>query len=181
MPGQPRPRRSNVPRFGVAVLAVAVLGGCLRTFVPAPAGTPLDELCNPANGLLRVPLDTIAFGNALVVITKGWTTRVNTAQDLELRRIDAELNVWRGNRFNFPAIEPRSAVRCTLARGDTTIRIQATRMPGFNYRVDVSWDPRIDGQYFYMQLQTRYVEHLRQMRGMIEGVRFPADSTPGPR
>ncbi|MDZ7632640.1 MAG: hypothetical protein U5K74_15155 [Gemmatimonadaceae bacterium] len=162
------------------VLLVAALSGCLRRFVPAPAGTPLDEVCNPLNGALSVPLDTISFGRAQVVVTKGWTTRSNTAQDLELGRIDAELNVWRGNRFVFPAIEPRSAVRCSLARGDTTISIQATRLSGFNYRVDVSWDPPIDGQYFYMQLQTRYVEHLRQIRGMIEAVRFPVD-TAAPR
>ena len=51
-------------------------------------------------------------------------------------------------------------------------------MSGPLYRVDVTWQPLIDGQYFYMQLQTRYVEHLRQMRGMIEAVRFPRDTTP---
>ena len=63
-----------------------------------------------------------------------------------------------------------------LARGDTTITIQATRLNGFNYRVEASWQPLIDGQHFYMQLQTRYVEHLKQMRGIIEAVRFPVDT-----
>ena len=104
-----------------------------------------------------------------------------SAQDLELRRIDAELNVWRGTRYVFPAIEPRNAVRCTIPRGDTTINIQATRLNGFNYRVDVSWEPLIDGQYFYMQLQTRYVDHLRKMRGIIEAVRFTVDTVRLPR
>jgi streptogramin lyase len=42
--------------------------------------------------------------------------------------------------------------------------------------VDVSWEPLIDGQYFYMQLQTRYVAHLKQMRGTIESIQFPVDS-----
>ncbi|NJN36893.1 MAG: hypothetical protein HC794_07350 [Nitrospiraceae bacterium] len=59
--------------------------------------------------------------------------------------------------------------------------IQAVRLNAFNYRVDVAWEPVIDGQYFYMQLQTRYVEHLRAMRGMIEAVRFPADTATASR
>lgn len=168
-------------RFGswaFVVIAAAALGGCLRKFVPAPFGTPLDEVCNPMNGALSGPLDTQSLGRAMIPVTRGWTRNVTTAQELQLRRVDAELNVWFGPRFVFPAVEPRNAVRCTLARGDTTINIQATRLQGFNYRVDVSWSPRFDGQFFYMQLQTRYVEHLRQMRGMVEAVRFVADTLP---
>jgi hypothetical protein len=64
--------------------------------------------------------------------------------------------------------------RCEIVRGDTTIRIHATMESGFNYRVDVTWTPLIDGQYFYMQLSTRSVEHLRQMRGIIESVKMAA-------
>jgi hypothetical protein len=160
----------------VLALAAVALTVCLRRFVPSPFWTPLDEVCNPMNGNLAGSLDTIAFGQALVPVPKGWTTSLATPQDLTLRRVDAELNVWRGSRFIFPAIEPRNAVRCAFSRGDTTVSIQATRLNGFNYRVDVSWTPLIGGQYFYMQLQTRYVEHLRQMRGMVEAVSFPADT-----
>lgn len=160
----------------LAAMAGVALIGCQRTFVPAPLGTPLDEVCNPMNGDLAVPTDSFTLGPASIAVTKGWTSGRVTAQDLELRRIDAELNVWRGPRYVFPAIEPRNAVRCTIARADTTISIQATRLDGFNYRVDVSWEPLIDGQYFYMQLQTRYVDHLRKMRGIIEAVRFTVDT-----
>ncbi len=156
--------------------AAAVLSGCTRKFIPAPFGTPLDEVCNPKNGTFAVPLDTFRVGPAEVVTGKGWTTNLSTAQELELRRIDAELTAWRGSRFVFPALQPRNAVRCSFARGDTTISIQATRLNGFNYRVDVAWEPLINGQYFYMQLDTRYVEHLRQMRGIVENVRFPVDT-----
>lgn len=162
--------------FG-ALIVVAALSGCVRQFVSAPFGTPLDEVCNPINGTFTVPLDTFRFGSAAVSAAKGWTTSLATAQELELRRIDGELTVWRGSRFVFPALQPRNSVRCSLARGDTTINIQATRLNGFNYRVDVAWEPLINGQYFYMQLDTRYVEHLRQMRGIIENVRFPVDSS----
>jgi hypothetical protein len=160
----------------VLALAAVALTGCLRRFVPAPFGTPLDEVCNPMNGNLAGRVDTIPFGPARLQVTKGWTTTLATPQDLTLRRVDAELNVWRGARFVFPAIEPRNAVRCSFSRGDTTVSIQATRLNGFNYRVDVSWTPLIDGQHFYMQLQTRYVEHLKQMRGMVEAVSFPVDT-----
>jgi hypothetical protein len=167
----------SAPRVFCALLTAAALSGCLRKFVAAPFGTPLDEVCNPMNGGLSVPLDTVAFGPAQVALTKGWTSSQVSAQDLQLRRIDAELNVWRGSRFVFPAVEPRNAVRCTIPRGDTTISIQAVRLNAFSYRVDVSWEPLIAGQYFYMQLQTRYVEHLRSMRGIVEAVRFPVDTT----
>jgi len=156
--------------------AAAMMSGCTRKFIPAPFGTPLDEVCNPINGTFAVPLDTFQLGPVEVVTGKGWTTSLSTAQELELRRIDAELTAWRGARFVFPALEPRNAVRCSFARGDTTISIQATRLNGFNYRVDVAWEPLVNGQYLYMQLQTRYVEHLRQMRGIVENVRFPIDS-----
>lgn len=168
-----------MPRYGSLVFALAALGalaGCNRKFVPAPVGTPLDEICNPAHGRFSVPVDTVAFGPAAVEVTKGWTTSFATAQEIEMRRIDAELSAWRSSRWVFPAVEPRNAVRCTLTKGDTTINIQATRLNGFNYRVDVSWEPLIDGQYFYMQLRTAYVQHLREMRATIESVRFPVDT-----
>ncbi len=152
------------------------LAGCNRPFVPAPFGTPLDEVCNPVNGNLTAPVDTFRMGPVEIATGKGWTTSLSSAQELELRRIDAELTVWRGSRFVFPALQPRNGVRCSVTRGDTTINVQATRLNGFNYRVDVAWEPLINGQYFYMQMDTRYVEHLRQMRGIIESVRFPADT-----
>ena len=161
----------------VVLAGAGILSGCLRTFVPAPFGTPLDAACNPINGNLTVALDTFTVGTALVPVTKGWFARWETPQDLTLTRLDTELNIWQGGRFLFPATEPRNAVRCVIHRGDTTITIQATRLSGINYRVDATWQRLIDGQHFYMQLQTRYASQLKDMRGMIEAVTFPVDTT----
>ena len=165
----------------LALATAGTLSGCLRQFVPAPFGTPLDEACNPTNGNLNVPLDTFTVGTALVPVTKGWSPSWESPQDLNLSRLDTEMSVWQGGRFVFDGAEPRNAVRCTIKRGDTTITIQATRLTGLKYRVDASWQPLIEGQYFYMQLQTRYVEQLKQMRGMIEAVKFPVDTVKAAR
>jgi hypothetical protein len=163
----------------LAVLATFV--GCLRQFVPAPLGTPVDEACNPTNGNLTVATDTVRFNSARLPLHKGWVLSNATVQELSFRRIDAELTVWRGPEFVFPAIAPRNAVRCTIQRGDTTISIQAVRLDGFRYRVDVEWAPLIDGQHFYLQLQTRYVEHLKQLRGTIDNIWFVPDTTTAKR
>ena len=83
----------------IAVFAGAVaLSGCLRQFAAAPFGTPIDDVCNPTYGILSVPLDTFTIGSALVPVTKGWTSRFDTPQDLQLTRLDTELNVWQGGR-----------------------------------------------------------------------------------
>jgi hypothetical protein len=166
---------TRITTFAV-IAAAGVLSGCMRTFVPAPFGTPLDEACNPINGNLTVALDTFTVGTALVPVTKGWFARWDTPQDLSLTRLDTELSIWQGGRFMFPVTEPRNAVRCVIHRGDTTITIQAARLSGINYRVDATWEPLIDGQHFYMQLQTRYASQLKDMRGMIEAVKFPVDT-----
>ena len=157
--------------------AAGALTGCFRQFVPAPFGTPLDAVCDPRNGELTGDTDRFRLAPAVIQVPRGWTTSERGPQEMLLTRIDAELTVWRSaNSFVFPAIEPRNAVRCTFTRGDTAVAIQATRLNGFNYRVDVHWQRPIDGLQFYMQLQTRYIEHLRQMRGIVESVRFEMDS-----
>ena len=161
------------PLMAIGTLAAA---GCLRQFVPAPFGTALDEACSTFSTLEGARLDTFRLGPAEFAVPKGWATRLNSAQELRLTRMDAELSVWSGTRFVFPSVRPRTSVRCILARGDTTITIEAVRLDGFNYRVDAEWEPKINGQYFYMQWQTRYVEHLKQVRAIVERVRFPADT-----
>jgi len=169
------PVRAFAPLLVIGV--GAILSGCLRTFVPAPFGTPLDEVCNPVNGELSVPLDTFVVRVARVAVPKGWSSQTVSAQELQLRRIDAELNIWSGARFVFPAHAPLNQIRCTLARGDTSVTLTATRVDAFSYRVDAAWEPTIEGQFFYMQLQTRYVAQLRQMRGIVEAVRFVPDTS----
>lgn len=167
------PIRRSWPLITIGVLAVA---GCLRQFMSAPFGTPLDEACSTFGTLEGVRLDTLRLGPAEFVVPKGWATRSRSPQELQLTRIDAELNVWAGTRFIFPSIPPRTSIRCILARGDTTITIEAVRLDGLRYRVDAEWEPKINGQFFYMQWQTRYVEHLKQVRAIVERVRFPADT-----
>lgn len=159
------------------LVIAAAIAGCRRPFVPAVFGTPLDEPCSALNGELAGALDTFVVGPARVSVPKGWSPRYGSPRDLTLTRMDAELNIWLGARFRFPAVPPRNAIRCTMMRGDTTIAVQAVRTGALDYRVDVSWQPVIAGQQFYLQLQTRRVDQLKQLRGIIESVRFPADSS----
>ncbi len=165
----------------LVVVALAALSGCLRRFAPAPLGTPLDDACNPMNGELTDRGSVFELGPAVVATPKGWSSFRSSPQDLQLTRLDTELNVWYGGRFIFPTAEPQNAIRCTITRGDTVISIQATRLNSFSYRVDASWAPPIEGQNFYMQLQTRYASQLKTMRGMIEAVRFVSDTMHGAR
>jgi hypothetical protein len=162
---------------GVLLLGVS---GCLRTFVPAPFGTPVDEVCNPMNGTFRVPFDTVEFHELRLPLPKSWGVHQRTASDLELRRVDAELHVWRTPRWFFPAVEPRTSTRCSIQRGDTLIEIHAIRLQGFDYRVDVTTNVNVDGQPLFLQLQTRYVDHLRQMRATLDQLFF-VSAAPAPR
>lgn len=159
------------------LVVVASVAGCKRPFVPAVFGTPLDEPCNALNGQSAGALDTFVVGPARFAVPTGWSPRYDSPRDLSLTRMDAELNVWIGSRYRFPAVPPRNAIRCTLTRGDTTIAVQTVRTGALDYRVDVSWQPQVAGQLFYMQLQTRRVDQLKQMRGIVQSVRFPAESS----
>ena len=58
------------------------------------------------------------------------------------------------------------------------IAFAATCVDAFNYRVDAAWQPPVE-RLFYMQLQTRLVAQLRQMRGIVESVRFVPDTIRG--
>jgi hypothetical protein len=153
----------------------------VRQFLSAPLGTPLDAACDPRNGVMNELGSTFSVGPGAVTVNKGWSARWDSPQDLQLNKIDTELNVWLGGIFAFPAIAPRSAIRCTIAHGDTTITITAARLRGQSYRVDAKWEPLIEGQHFYMQLQTRYASQLKDMRAIIESVRFVSDTLHGAR
>jgi hypothetical protein len=170
-------------RGGSAVL-LSVLAACAGQSIP-PAMTganirPVDEPCNPGNGTLAgstrpMRLDPIEFP-----VPSRWIPDFRTPNDVDfnLQRTGAVLHVWKGSEFIFAPVLPLNTVECELARGDTTITIRSTRLvEGItSYRVDVSWKPQIGGQYLYMQLLTRFPEHLREVRGVIEGVRFPQRS-----
>ena len=167
----------------IAVLGVYFLfacASCLRGFVPATFGTTFGTMLDVPFSTLKSTqdgaLDTFAVGPARVAVPRACTPSSTTPQDLALQRIDAELDIWSGSTFRFPAVPPRNAIRCTITRRDTTIAIHVVRTAPDNYRVDVAWDPAINDRYFYMQMQTGHVQQLKAMRGIIESVRFPVDS-----
>jgi hypothetical protein len=170
--------RGTTGRMVLLCLAVA---GCASAAIPAArTEAPLrliDEPCNAANaqldGATRVTsLDPLEFP-----VPARWVPNYNTINDLDLNLLKsgAVLHVWKGSKFVFTPVLPVNSAQCELSRGDTTITIRTTMfVQGItSYRVDVSWAPQIDGQYLNMQLISRFPEHLKQIRGVIEGVRFP--------
>lgn len=170
-------------RAGVAVLLLAV-AACARTTIP-PAMTGaairlIDEPCNPSNATIDGPTRLISLDPAEFSVPARWIPDFRTLNDIDfnLQRTGATLNVWKGSEFIFNPVLPLNTVECVVTKGDTAIKIRTTMIvQGItNYRVDVSWKPQIGGQYLYMQLQTRFPENLKQIRGVIEGVRFPARS-----
>jgi hypothetical protein len=168
---------------GNMVLLCVAAAGCASAAIP-PARTAgvdplrtLDEPCNPANATLAGPVRMTSFEPLEFPVPERWAPNYATLNDIDfnLLKTDATLHVWKGSKFVFTPVLPLNTVQCELARGDTTVLIRTTMMPrGFTYyRVDVTWTPQIDGQHLYMQLYTRFPEHLKQIRGVIEGVRFP--------
>jgi hypothetical protein len=165
---------------GAAMLFLAV-GACAGSKIP-PAMTgatirPIDEPCNPANGTLEGPTRNISLSPLEFAVPERWIPDYQTLNniDFNLQLTGAVLNVWKGSKFVFTPVLPLNSAECTLTKGDTAIKIRTTMIvEGItNYRVDVSWEPRIDGQHLYMQLHTRFPQNLKQIRGVIEGVRFP--------
>lgn len=165
---------------GLAVVALATtIAGCLRQYVPAKPGSVLDSTCE---GPTTAGADWVAWEVPSVAFRAppAWRMVDRQPTELRLRRVDAELNVWTGPRWVFPQVEPWQSVRCTIARGDTTITAQTSRVAGrLLYRVDVTVQPLIEGRHVYLQLQTPYVEHLRDMRAILESIRFAPGDTAG--
>jgi hypothetical protein len=165
---------------GAAVLFL-VVGACASAAIP-PAQTGaatrlIDEPCNPANSEIEGPTRMISLSPAEFPVPARWIPDFRTLNDIDfnLQRTGATLNVWKGSEYIFKPVLPLNSVECVVTKGDTAIKIRTTMLvEGItNYRVDVSWQPQIDGQYLYMQLQTRFPENLKQIRGVIDGVRFP--------
>ncbi len=173
-------RRTTTGNLVLLCLAVA---GCASAAIPAARTgddaplRPLDEPCNAANAALVGPTRMTSFEPLEFPVPERWAPNYATINDIDfnLLKSGATLHVWKGSEFVFRPVLPLNSVQCEVARGDTTITIRTTMMPqGFTfYRVDVTWAPQIDGQHLYMQLNTRFPEHLKQIRGVIEGVRFP--------
>lgn len=167
---------------GAVVLCLAAVG-CASAAIPAArTGTDIalraiDEPCSAANVALEGPTRLTSFDPLEFPVPARWVPNFASINDLDfnLQKTGAVLHVWKGSEFIFRPVLPINTAECELARGDTTIRIRTTMLvQGItSYRVDVTWAPQIGGQHVYMQLITRFPEHLKQIRGVVEGVRFP--------
>ena len=177
--------------IGVVTVVLALQAACARPSIPAISTSAdtraIDATCDASNATLRGSVRRVPFEPIAFAVPSRWIPEYGTLNDLsfDLRRTGSALRVWKGGEFTFAPVLPINTVECQLVRGDTTIRIRTTMLVESirSYRVDVSWSPAIDGQRLYMQLQTRFPEHLAQLRGVIEsvGVARQASSGPGTR
>jgi hypothetical protein len=177
-------------RATVLVLAATacLTSACARsTMHPASVDArarEIDAPCDPANGTLAGPVRAISFEPVEFRAPTRWVPNYRTINDMDfdLQRTGAELNVWKGGEFIFLPVIPLNTSSCEIVRGDATIKIRTTVLvQGIRqYRVDVSWSPVIGGQHLYMQLLTRFPEHLSQMRGVIESVKIPVRTASTP-
>ncbi len=162
----------------LAALLVATLACARPAIAPVTTNVALRDInapCDDANRVLDAPVRAIDFAPLTFAVPSRWIPDYGSINDLDfnLQRTGSELQVWKGGGFVFAPVLPANTVQCDITKGDTTITIRTTALvDGIRrYRVDVTWSPLIDGQHFYMQLQTRFPEHLKQIRGVIESVR----------
>ena len=167
-------------RVTAAMGVVASLIACARPVVPPPSPAfdrPIDQPCNPRYGALQGSSRELRVADAAVTVPAQWLASYGSMNEMTLTRSGSELNVWKGSDFTFPPMLPVNAVQCAIVRGDTTIVIRSEMLRNRTFRVDVKVSPLIGGQYFYMQLQTGVAERLKDMRGIIESLRFPSDTS----
>lgn len=163
--------------FSVLLLVSAA---CARPAIaPVTTNTALLDInapCDAANGTLEAPVRAIQFEPLTYSVPSRWIPDYGSINSIEfnLQKTQSSLQIWKGGEFVFAPVLPANTVQCELTKGDTTITIRTTALVvGIrNYRVDVTWSPLIGGQHFYMQMHTRFPEHLRQIRGVIESVRM---------
>ncbi len=161
-----------------AVLLIAITTGCARPMIPqmTVGDTPreINAPCDPANAALTGDVRRIDFDPLGFQVPARWVPDYASINNVnfDLLKTNSELRIWKGGEFVFTPVVPRNTVQCELTKGDTTITIRTTVLTQgiTNYRVDVTWKPLIDGQHLYMQMQTRFPEHLREIRGVIESV-----------
>jgi hypothetical protein len=163
----------------MGVAAIGLAGCAYGTGAMAATGTPLDEVCDPRNGMLRSPVDTLTVGWATVEVPQGWTRDASNGPQLSLRRVNSILELSEGEPRPVPLEAPlRNANRrCELDRSDTSIVITASRDGSVGFTVLAWWETEGDGPFFQLRLRTTNLQDLRRIRGTIESVRFPIDST----
>lgn len=179
--------RAVVMRGMLAALAGAVVMGCARTSVgegalavaPARTSGPLREIdqpCNAANAALTGPVRDIPFDNLAFQVPERWIPLFKGINeiDFDLLRTGEEMHVWKGGSWTFPSVIPMNTASCEIEVGGQPVKVQATMLQQSPriYRVDVAWVPPVDGQFLFMQLLTRRVDRLQQVRGVIESVKL---------
>lgn len=158
----------------LVVISLLTVGGCLRHAASAPVASSRDEACSMAQTLNGVALDSFAVGPAEIAMPTGWVNDPGDWEELRLTRLGGQLRVWTGSPWVWPGRILPPSTTCIVTRGDTTIRIEA-RFYGRTYTVDVEWELVPDEDYLYMHWRTPHVQHLRQVRAIVDRVRFPTD------
>jgi hypothetical protein len=169
---------AGVKRTWQGLAAISLAACAYGVHAGDPTGTPLDEVCDPRNGVLEAPVDTITVGWASLEINKGWVRNASNGPRLSLRRIGSLLTVSEGEPTPVPLNQPlRNANRrCEITRRDTNIVITASRDGSTGFSVQAWWETEVDGPFLQLRLQTNNLQDLRRIRGTIESVRFPVDS-----
>jgi hypothetical protein len=162
----------------VGALLLGLVGCASGASAFAESGTPLDEVCDPRNGMLAAPVETLTVGWARVEIPKGWTRNASNGPRLSLRRINSEMTLMEGSPVRVPLERPLANAnrRCEIERNDTSIVITASRDNSVGFNVLAWWETAGDGPFFQLRLRTTNLQDLRRIRGTIESVRFPVDS-----
>ncbi len=162
------------------LLATTALASCAAgPGVQSAMGTPIDAVCDLRYNTLPEPTDTFQVGWATFAVARGWASATVSAPRLELRRIGSTLVAREGEPVPVPLQPPlRNAnVRCELTRKDTTVIITGSRDRGTDFFVSAWWETEADGPILQLTLVTNSAEELRRIRGTIESVRFPIDTT----
>ncbi len=168
-------------RAGRVAALLCLLSGCASQTIRPDTGVigtrPIDEPCRDANATFSVPVKPIRLDPLAFAVPSRWQQRFTSINDVDFSmfRVGAELNVWKGASFAFPPVLPLNTAQCEIERDGSVITIRTTVITTGvrSYRVDVSWSRMVQDQYVYMQLHTRFPEHLQQIRAVIESVRFP--------
>ena len=147
---------------------------------PTSSVRAIDEPCSTANTTLAGAVRSISLPPMEFKVPKQWVPDWKGVNDVDfnLIRTGSTLHVWKGSEFIFLPVLPLNTASCEITVENATVKIRTTMLQQgiTTYRADVSWALPVGGQYVYMQLLTRYPEHLRQLRGVIEGVRFPVST-----
>ena len=170
----------SVHRIASAAALFCSLTACASQTIRPDTGVvgtrPVDEPCREANATFHEPVKAIRLEPLSFAVPTRWQQRFSSINDVDfsLLRVGAELNVWKGANFTFPPVLPLNTAECEITRDGSVITIRTTVLPSGTrtYRVDVRWSRMVNDQYVYMQLHTRYPEHLQQIRGVIESLRF---------